>query len=145
MQKMQVQNKAAAEVQITAEQLLLEAGERRMEATGPVRRMIQDEDELATEQAEKRHNFEEKVRRARSQLTFWMQYVTWEEEQGNIHVRIRIRECVAPREGEGGACGGCIYRRRHMHPRLCVLPLEHTVVAWSKQGPGTVAIVEVLC
>jgi hypothetical protein len=62
-----VKNKAPAEVQITAEQLLREAKERDLEICAPPpKQKIQDEAELADYQQRKRKTFEDNLRKDRS-------------------------------------------------------------------------------
>lgn len=78
-----VKNKAPAELQITAEQLLREAKERELEIVpAPPKQKIQDEEELRDFQMRKRKNFEDAIRKNRSVLTNWIKYATWEESQG---------------------------------------------------------------
>eukprot|EP00088_Acartia_fossae_P033825 TRINITY_DN3467_c0_g1_i2.p1 TRINITY_DN3467_c0_g1~~TRINITY_DN3467_c0_g1_i2.p1 ORF type:complete len:741 (-),score=272.70 TRINITY_DN3467_c0_g1_i2:247-2445(-) len=78
-----VKNKAPAELQITAEQLLREAKERELEIVPPPpKQKIQDEEELRDFQMRKRKNFEDAIRKNRSVLSNWIKYATWEESQG---------------------------------------------------------------
>lgn len=62
-----VKNKAPAEIQITAEQLLREAKERDLEILPPPpKQKIQDETELLDYQQRKRKAFEDNLRKNRS-------------------------------------------------------------------------------
>lgn len=62
-----VKNKAPAEVQITAEQLLREAKERDLEIVAPPpKQNIADEAELADYQQRKRKTFEDNLRKDRN-------------------------------------------------------------------------------
>eukprot|EP00917_Polyrhabdina_sp_WS-2016_P024647 GHVP01053232.1.p1 GENE.GHVP01053232.1~~GHVP01053232.1.p1 ORF type:complete len:691 (+),score=129.60 GHVP01053232.1:22-2094(+) len=76
-----VQNKAAADVQITAEQLLREAVERQG-SEGPMRRQrIVDQDDLEDYRVRKRKDFEDSIRRQRQHIGTWIKYATWEAAQ----------------------------------------------------------------
>jgi hypothetical protein len=87
-----VKNKAPAELQITAEQLLREAKERELEIVpAPPKQKIQDEEELADYQMRKRKNFEDALRKNRSVMSNWIKYATWEESQNSLdRARFRI-------------------------------------------------------
>lgn len=77
-----VKNKAPAPVQITAEQLLREAWERREpeKSKGPKQR-IQDENELLEIRQRRRKEFEDKLRMNRTHIPTWIKYAKWEEAQ----------------------------------------------------------------
>jgi crooked neck len=79
-----VKNKAPAPVQITAEQLLREAWENKEEVgsaiVGP-RYTIADAEELAEYQQTTRKRFEDRIVRARSNISLWLRYARWEEAQ----------------------------------------------------------------
>ena len=63
---MQVKNKAPAEIQITAEQLLREAKERDLEiVAAPPKQKISDPEELAAYRLKKRKGFEDNIRKNR--------------------------------------------------------------------------------
>ena len=80
-----VKNKAPAELQITAEQLLREAKERELEIVpAPPKQKIQDEEELKDFQMRKRKTFEDTIRKNRSVVSNWIKYATWEESQGSL-------------------------------------------------------------
>jgi len=80
-----VKNKAPADLQITAEQLLREAKERELEIVPPPpKQKIQDEDELADYQMRKRKAFEDQIRKNRSVMTNWFKYAAWEETQKQL-------------------------------------------------------------
>ncbi|CAJ0586285.1 unnamed protein product, partial [Mesorhabditis spiculigera] len=80
-----VKNKAAAPVQITAEQLLREAKERELELIAPPpKAKITDPEELAEFQRKKRKDFEDGIRKNRFQLANWIKYGKWEESIGEL-------------------------------------------------------------
>lgn len=80
-----VKNKAPAEIQITAEQLLREAKERDLEITPPPpKQKISDPEELADYQHRKRRAFEDGIRKNRSVITNWIKYAQWEESQKEV-------------------------------------------------------------
>ncbi|XP_055855668.1 protein crooked neck [Episyrphus balteatus] len=80
-----VKNKAPAEVQITAEQLLREAKERDLEILPPPpKQKISDPAELADYQQRKRKGFEDALRKNRMVVSHWIKYAQWEESQKEI-------------------------------------------------------------
>lgn len=80
-----VKNKAPAEVQITAEQLLREAKERDLEILPPPpKQKISDPAELADYQQRKRKTFEDNLRKNRMVVSNWIKYAQWEESQKEI-------------------------------------------------------------
>lgn len=82
---MQVKNKQAANVQITAEQLLREAQERRLEEVAPPpKQKITDPEELAEFRMGKRKGFEDAIRKNRGLIGNWIKYAAWEESQGEV-------------------------------------------------------------
>ncbi|RLN54707.1 hypothetical protein BBJ29_008128 [Phytophthora kernoviae] len=81
MKKSVVKNRAPAPIQITAEQILLEANQRKEELAQPPRRRIADAAELAEYRMGKRKAFEDELRRQRHHVGTWMKYATWEESQ----------------------------------------------------------------
>src|SRR6218665_2409491 len=84
--KTKVKNKAPAEIQITAEQLLREAKERELEIVAPPpKQKISDPDELADYQLRKRKAFEDNIRKNRLALSNWVKYARFEETQNEIH------------------------------------------------------------
>lgn len=83
--KFQVKNKAPAEIQITAEQLLREAKERDLEILPPPpKQKISDPAELADYQMRKRKTFEDNIRKNRTVMSNWIKYALWEESQKDI-------------------------------------------------------------
>ena len=76
-----VKNKAAAPVQISAEQLLREAVDRQDVALQTPTQRFEDLEELKEYQGRKRREFEDYVRRNRVRLTNWLQYAQWELDQ----------------------------------------------------------------
>eukprot|EP00199_Chlamydomonas_sp_CCMP681_P001209 CAMPEP_0119102100 /NCGR_PEP_ID=MMETSP1180-20130426/957_1 /TAXON_ID=3052 ORGANISM="Chlamydomonas cf sp, Strain CCMP681" /NCGR_SAMPLE_ID=MMETSP1180 /ASSEMBLY_ACC=CAM_ASM_000741 /LENGTH=713 /DNA_ID=CAMNT_0007086327 /DNA_START=55 /DNA_END=2196 /DNA_ORIENTATION=+ len=79
-----VVNKAPADRQITAEQILREAKEIRLEDDNfkPPKQIITDPNELAEYRLRKRKEFEDMTRRVgRFSLQIWAKYATWEEQQ----------------------------------------------------------------
>uniref|UniRef100_M4BES4 Pre-mRNA-splicing factor Syf1-like N-terminal HAT-repeats domain-containing protein n=1 Tax=Hyaloperonospora arabidopsidis (strain Emoy2) TaxID=559515 RepID=M4BES4_HYAAE len=81
MKKSVVKNRAPAPIQITAEQILLEANQRKEEVAPPPRRRIADAAELSEYRMGKRKAFEDELRRQRHHVGTWMKYATWEESQ----------------------------------------------------------------
>ncbi|UIZ22335.1 hypothetical protein KXD40_005355 [Peronospora effusa] len=81
MKKSVVKNRAPAPIQITAEQILLEANQRKEEFAQPPRRRIADAGELAEYRMGKRKAFEDELRRQRHHVGTWMKYAAWEESQ----------------------------------------------------------------
>jgi crooked neck len=80
-----VRNKAPANIQITAEQILREAKKRDLESVPPPpRQKISDPYELADYQYKKRKAFEDVLRRNRNVITIWIKYAQWEESQKEI-------------------------------------------------------------
>lgn len=78
-------NKTPAPVQITAEQLLREAKERQLEyVPPPPKQKISDPDELNEFRLKKRKEYEDHIRRARTNLGHWIKYAQWEESQSEI-------------------------------------------------------------
>lgn len=76
-----VKNKAAAPVQISAEQLLREAVDRQETALQKPTQRFADLEELKEYQGRKRREFEDYIRRNRVRLANWFQYAQWELEQ----------------------------------------------------------------
>lgn len=80
-----VKNKAPVPVQITAEQLLMEAKERQLELVPPPpKQKISDPDELQEYKLRKRKAFEDSLRKNRSVISNWLKYAQWEESQREI-------------------------------------------------------------
>ncbi|ROT37012.1 TPR-like protein [Sodiomyces alkalinus F11] len=73
-----VKNKAAAPVQISAEQLLREAVDRQEVAIQAPTQRFSDLEELHEFQGRKRREFEDYVRRNRINLNNWLRYAEWE-------------------------------------------------------------------
>lgn len=83
--RLQVKNKAPAAVQITYEQLLREAKERELEVVPPPpKQKISDPTELADYKLRKRKEFEDNLRKNRTNVSHWLKYATWEESQGEM-------------------------------------------------------------
>lgn len=84
-----VKNKTPAKVQITAEQLLREAWERKESAPAKIPKLqIADRDELLEYQRNERKTFEMRIVRNRSHTPIWIRYARWEEDQDEF-VRAR--------------------------------------------------------
>ncbi|XP_075872014.1 crooked neck-like protein 1 isoform X2 [Nelusetta ayraudi] len=80
-----VKNKAPAEVQITAEQLLREAKERELELLPPPpKQKITDKEELNDYKLKKRKGFEDNIRKNRTVISNWIKYAQWEESLNEI-------------------------------------------------------------
>lgn len=82
-QKLEVKNKNAAEIQITAEQLINEALELE-EVEKKVNYNLIDEDELNEYKVNKRKEFEDAIRKRRYQLSAYVKYALWEINQKDI-------------------------------------------------------------
>ena len=78
-----IKDKRPAPVQITAEQILREAKERTLPANASraPKQKIVDKEELDEYKLIKRKQFEDAIRRNRTQIPLWMKYATWEESQ----------------------------------------------------------------
>ncbi|KAI9171977.1 Pre-mRNA-splicing factor clf1 [Paramyrothecium foliicola] len=76
-----VKNKAAAPIQISAEQLLREAVDRQEGSLQAPTQRFADLEELHEYQGRKRKEFEDYVRRNRINLNNWTRYAQWELEQ----------------------------------------------------------------
>ncbi|KAJ2851641.1 NineTeen Complex (NTC) component [Coemansia brasiliensis] len=79
-----IKNKNAAAIQITAEQLIREAFERQGSVQKAPRQKVLDGEELSDYQMRRRREFEEGVRRNRSNIGEWLRYASWEESQQEI-------------------------------------------------------------
>ncbi|RUS30202.1 LOW QUALITY PROTEIN: crooked neck protein [Jimgerdemannia flammicorona] len=80
-----VKNKNPAPVQITAEQILREAHDRRLEPKIAVpKQKITDFEELQEYRLRKRKEFEDAIRRNRLNMSSWGKYAAWEESQGEL-------------------------------------------------------------
>lgn len=78
---LKVKNKAAAPVQISAEQLLREAVDRQEVALHRPTQRFADLEELHEYQGRKRREYEDYIRRNRLALKNWLQYAAFELEQ----------------------------------------------------------------
>eukprot|EP00466_Bigelowiella_natans_P021661 jgi/Bigna1/56574/estExt_Genewise1Plus.C_1060008 len=78
-----VKNKSAADRQITAEQMLRESMERggADQTFRPPKRVITDHQELAELRLQKRKEYEDTIRRSRTNMGVWAQYALWEASQ----------------------------------------------------------------
>lgn len=84
-----VKNKAPAEIQITAEQLLREAKERDLEILPPPpKQKISDEAELADYQQRKRKVFEDNLRKDKSVSFEWSKTLIWK-----VYKRLQLLFC----------------------------------------------------
>ncbi|KAK4162094.1 hypothetical protein QBC43DRAFT_322327 [Cladorrhinum sp. PSN259] len=79
-----VKNKAAAPVQISAEQLLREAVDRQEVGLQKPTQRFEDLEELKEYQGRKRREYEDYIRRNRVRLANWLQYAQWELEQKEL-------------------------------------------------------------
>lgn len=87
MAKVMVKNRAPAPVQITAEQIILEATDRaggKGLPEGP-RQHVLDQEELDDFRQRKRKEFEDAVRRQRHHIGNWLKYAKWEESQMDLN------------------------------------------------------------
>ena len=77
-----VKNKAPAKLQITAEQLLREAWERKDSVASALPKIqIADHEELLEYQRNERKQYEMRIVRNRSHTALWIRYARWEEDQ----------------------------------------------------------------
>lgn len=77
-----VKNKAPAKIQITAEQLLREAWDRKESATTRIpKQHIADLEELQEYQRTERKQYEQRIVRNRQHTPLWQRYARWEESQ----------------------------------------------------------------
>ena len=75
-------NKRAAEVQITAKQLLREVKDRQLEKIpDPPKQPITDKEELKDLQLRNWKEFEDRIRKNRNLMRNWIEYAQWEESQ----------------------------------------------------------------
>lgn len=79
--KLQVKNKMPAAVQITAEQILRDAVEWQGRENRMPNRTFVDQDELVYYKAQRRKDFEDKLRRQRHHMATWIKYALWEANQ----------------------------------------------------------------
>lgn len=79
-----IKNRAPAPIQISAEQILREAHERQEQPLPQTRTRIEDYEELSEVQGRKRKEFEDVIRRTRSNISAWMKYAAWEASQGEL-------------------------------------------------------------
>eukprot|EP01064_Diplonema_japonicum_P039324 TRINITY_DN9825_c0_g1_i1.p1 TRINITY_DN9825_c0_g1~~TRINITY_DN9825_c0_g1_i1.p1 ORF type:complete len:641 (+),score=134.04 TRINITY_DN9825_c0_g1_i1:188-2110(+) len=81
-------NKSAANVQITAEQLLIEARDRTEQEPHRQRSKLHDKEELMEYRSTKRGEFEKLIQRNKVLMSNWTKYARWEENQAEF-VRAR--------------------------------------------------------
>ncbi|KAH7906822.1 hypothetical protein BJ138DRAFT_1129627 [Hygrophoropsis aurantiaca] len=79
-----IRNRAPAQVQITAEQLLREAQERQETTFRAPKQRVEDFEELHEYRGRKRKEFEERIRRTRGSIKEWTQYANWESSQNEF-------------------------------------------------------------
>lgn len=79
-----VKNKNPAPIQITAEQILLEAKERQEQETKVPKQKITDKEELDDYRLKKRKGFEDVIRRNKGAIGAWLKYASWEESQDEL-------------------------------------------------------------
>ena len=82
---LQVKNRAPAPIQITAEQILLEARDRASQSVPPPpKRHIADLQELQEYRLQHRKEFEDRLRHSIHNIAIWLRYAKWEENQNEI-------------------------------------------------------------
>ncbi|KAL0587367.1 hypothetical protein ABG067_002984 [Albugo candida] len=81
MKRSIIKNRAPAPIQITAEQILREAQDRKENVSRAPRRNIADKDELIEYRMTQRKQFEDTLRRQRQHIGTWIKYANWEEQQ----------------------------------------------------------------
>eukprot|EP00808_Paulinella_micropora_P006480 g12364.t1 len=79
--KVQVKNKAPANVQITAEQILRESEVFREATFKQPNQRIESQEELDSYRVKKRKEFEDSIRRSRENIAVWCRYALWEASQ----------------------------------------------------------------
>ncbi|KAL7341534.1 hypothetical protein BJY59DRAFT_725055 [Rhodotorula toruloides] len=79
-----VERRASAAVQITAEQLLREAADFQEKAAPKPKQRIEDFEELHGYRARERQEFEEVIRRTRTNIQAWVKYANWEASQNEF-------------------------------------------------------------
>ncbi|KAI9142201.1 protein crooked neck [Paraphysoderma sedebokerense] len=79
-----VKNKNAADIQITAEQILREAAERQEPVNKLPRQKVTDAEELNEYKLSKRKGFEDAIRRNNTKVGQWLKYAAWEESLGEL-------------------------------------------------------------
>ncbi|KAM0748141.1 protein prenylyltransferase [Meredithblackwellia eburnea MCA 4105] len=79
-----VKNRAPAAIQITAEQLLREAADFQEKSFAKPKQRVEDLEELHEYRGRKRQEFEEVIRRTRSNIQAWTKYGNWEASQGEF-------------------------------------------------------------
>lgn len=131
-----VKNKAPADLQITAEQLLREAKERELEIVpAPPKQKIQDADELADYQMRKRKAFEDALRKNKSVMSNWIKYASWEESQGQLDRSRSVYERALDVDHRSGLGVTLTFNKPHLATTLTFAskpnpaPQEHRSVA----------------
>lgn len=89
---MQVKNRAPADVQVTAEQILVEARAHQEQPAKPPQQHVMDTEELQEFRAKRRKEFEDKIRMRSGHVGTYIQYAQWEESQYNIERARQIYE-----------------------------------------------------
>eukprot|EP01138_Halocafeteria_seosinensis_P004022 gb/GECG01004113.1/.p1 GENE.gb/GECG01004113.1/~~gb/GECG01004113.1/.p1 ORF type:complete len:766 (+),score=139.72 gb/GECG01004113.1/:1-2298(+) len=82
--KSKVKNRAAADVQVTAEQILVEARAHQEQPAKPPQQHVMDTEELAEFRTKRRKEFEDKIRMRSGHVGTYIQYAQWEESQYEI-------------------------------------------------------------
>lgn len=77
-----IKNRAAAAIQVTAEQLLRDAQERQESQFRAPKQRVEDFEELHEYRGRKREEFEKRIRQTRGSIKEWLQYANWEASQG---------------------------------------------------------------
>ncbi|KAI7885111.1 TPR-like protein [Lichtheimia hyalospora FSU 10163] len=99
-----VKNKNPAPVQITAEQILREAHDRRLEPTHSIpKQKISDLEELSEFRQRKRKEFEDNIRKNRLNVSNWLKYASWEESQQEFQRARSVYERALDVEWRNGA------------------------------------------
>jgi len=102
MSSFSVKNRTPAPIQVTAEQLMLEARDRAAQAQPPApRRHVADAAELAAHRLRVRKEFEDRLRMSRANVAVWLRYAKWEGAQGELDRARSVFERaldVAPRD-----------------------------------------------
>lgn len=84
MKLQKIRNSAAAQSQITAEQLIRDSQAHKTDDLVIPIQKINDEEELNEYKLRKRRGFEEQLKRQRYHIGTWIKYALWEEHQGEF-------------------------------------------------------------
>ena len=84
MKVAKIKNYAAADVQITSEQLIRESIQYQLDDKRPAKVRIMDPDELEDYKYRMRKDFEDNLRRQKHHMGTWLKYAEWEASIGEF-------------------------------------------------------------